>query len=105
MTKLTREQHLAMAECLREAKKKLQTGNFFDIKPETTPLVCWAVGYTKCEKRTKYLVKGWISQQLKGEFYITDWARSRVNIDFSVFKNRQAYRHAWVDHMIKVLES
>jgi len=105
MANLTREQHLAMAQCLKEAKKKLLSGNFFDIKSDKQIYVCWAVDDTDCDVISKALVKGWIRKQLKGEMFITGWLYLNKDIDLSTYEKRQAYRHAWVDHMIKVLES
>jgi hypothetical protein len=106
MTKLTREQHLAMAQCLREAKKKLNR-NETDHRNDTgETYVCFAVNRTDFAPSIEFLVHKWIEQQLGDYAYITRWAaRKNSNIDFSTYEQRQEYRHAWVDHMIKVLES
>lgn len=110
MAKLTREQHLAMAQCLREAKKVLRKTRS-DVKKLTknkyfATCVCLAVEESKFyDFKTKALVHDWIESQLKGFAFVTDWAHKNSNIDLTTYEQRQAYRHAWVDHMIKVLES
>ena len=93
---LTREQHLNMAKCLKLAKKKLRGGgNQLD---EITSFVCTAVDCTRVSNDTKNLVLDWIDSQLEGVSFVTSW------VDVSSYEKCQAYRHAWVDHMIKVLE-
>jgi hypothetical protein len=98
---LTREQHLAMARCLKSAKKKLYGGR----NPNAcTNFVCIAVDSTNSNQQTKTLVSDWIDKQLNDTAFITTWAY-RNGVEVSTYEQCQAYRHAWVDHMIKVLES
>lgn len=99
---LTREQHMDMANCLKLAKKKLRGGS--NQLDEFTSFVCTAVNYTWVSKDTKKLVTDWIDSQLKGFSFATSWAQHN-GVDVSSYEKCQAYRHAWVDHMIKVLES
>jgi hypothetical protein len=101
MAKLTREQHLAMARCLRAAKKKLKTGSMGE---GIYPFVCYSVDDTDFSRETKNLVIDWIQEQIHGYGYVTCWATNK-GIRFASNQEEQAYRHAWVDHMIKVLES
>jgi hypothetical protein len=110
MSKLTHEQHLAMAQCLRKVKQVLRKtrsdGMELTNNKYLASCVCLAVDESKFyDFKTKKLVHDWIESQIKGFAFVTDWARKNSNIDFSTYEHRQAYRHAWVDHMIKVLES
>ena len=97
---LTREQHLDMAKCLKEAKKKLRgEDNRYGAR-----FVCTAIHYTSASVSTKHLLYDWIELQLNEHMTITSWAKNN-GANFSKYEQCQEYRHAWVDHMIKVLES
>jgi len=108
---LTRTQHLEMAACLRAAKQYLAPtacgGN--------TYMICHAVGMTNCHYRTKQQVKTWIERQLGPSMTLGDWLRRAhpelrtdelADANYREWRNKlQAARHAWVDHMIHILES
>lgn len=103
---LSRKTHLAMAKELREVKKVLWDGkgerDVYNYK--TTNYVCLAIeDHLKLGKVSEPVANAlleWIERQLDGTT-AKNWAvRNKVFID-----NYQEYRHAWVDHMIKVLES
>ena len=96
MAKLTRKQHLAMAECLREAKLVLSTTRFQGL--------CMAVADSNFDYKVQDLVLEWIEEQLGDFAYVTWWLQEATG-EILRGAAAQQYRHAWVDHMIKVLES
>ena len=96
MAKLTYEQHLAMAECLREAKLLLSTTRFQGL--------CSVVCETNFDYKVHDLVLMWIEDQLGDFAYVTGWLHEATG-EILRGADAQKYRHAWVDHMIKVLES
>ena len=97
----TREMHLEMAKCLKLAKRHLIL-NSYHIDKEF--YVCSAVSRTNSPKAVRIAVLKWISKQLGGYAFVTTWAQMHY-VNLSRVPDEQAYRHAWVDHMIKVLES
>ena len=97
----TRETHLKMAKCLKEAKKYLND-EVEVFRKES--FVCSAVSLTGSPYETRRAIHKWINKQLGGYAFVTSWAKMN-GAKLETFKDYQAYRHAWVDHMIKVLES
>lgn len=110
--KYTRKQHLEMAYCLRVAKQLL-AANAAEYTTDKTGLICFAVGKTGSVWANP--VKQWIEAQLAGEPTLGAWLVRRhpeLRTDALYGRNRtewrnklQATRHAWVDHMIHILES
>lgn len=108
MTKLTRNQHLEMAACLRDAKKLLNVSNTDFSK---TIYVCIAIHRTNSSTHsylTKQLCLDWIESQLGYDGGLAEtffgWLSSN-HPELAYKIDRQVYRHAWVDHMINILES
>ena len=100
----TREMHSKMAECLKEAKQHLSRVYSYKYETGKEMYVCLAVSRTTKSLKTKAALHDWINQQLDGYTFITEWAC--VNgANLRTLSDYQEYRHAWVDHMIKVLES
>ena len=96
-----RKTHLKMAKCLEQAKTFLsdKSGQY-----DKVDFVCSAVSSTHSSVKTKELVLSWISKQLDGRCFVTTWAKINGAQLYS-FQEFQAYRHAWVDNMIKILRS
>lgn len=91
-----RSTHLKMAECLKEAKLVLSTTRFQGV--------CMAVGDSNFDYKVQNLVIEWIEEQLGDFAYVTWWLQEATGENLRG-ADAQKYRHAWVDHMIKVLES
>lgn len=86
---------------MKEAKNHLaKTRN----QSNSSSYICLAVAMTNCDHRITEKVQYWIYKQLKNFSTVVSWAETR-NVYFSSYEEQQKYRHAWVDHMIKVLES
>lgn len=100
----TREMHLKMAECLKEAKQHLSRVYSHEYETGKEIYVCTAVSRTRKSRKTKVALHDWINQQLAGYTVISSWARMN-GANLKTISDYQEYRHAWVDHMIKVLES
>jgi hypothetical protein len=95
-----------MAKELREVKKVLWNGkDERDVRYyKMQKYVCLAIErrlkFGKVSELVANALLEWIERQLGGTT-AKNWAvKNGVDID-----NYQEYRHAWVDHMIKVLES
>ena len=98
---LSRKTHLAMAKELREVKKVLWDGKG---ERDVHYYVCLAIedrrNRRKVSPRVANPLLDWIELQLDGTT-AKNWAvKNGVFID-----NYQEYRYAWVDNMIKILES
>jgi hypothetical protein len=103
---LSRKTHLAMAKELREVKKVLWDGKGgqYVHNYKTANYVCLAIEDRRNRRKVSPKIANplldWIDLQLDGTT-AKNWAiRNYVFID-----NYQEYRHAWVDNMIKILES
>ena len=97
----TREMHLKMAKCLKLAKKHLNNEvNIFGKES----FVCSAVSRTRSAYETRGAIHNWINNQLGEYAFVTTWAKMN-GAKLVTNQDYQEYRHAWVDHMIKVLES
>lgn len=103
MAKLTREEHLQMAECLRRAKRHLCTGKDSEFGDKEM-FVCLAAQRTKMPSKVKENIFKWIRKQTDGYGTITSWLRTEHRLDLR-WEMSQKYRHNWVNHMIKILES
>jgi hypothetical protein len=104
---LPHKTHLTMASALRKAKENVSK----DVsKGKGTQYVCLAIDDLICRSKSKiekdagYHLIEWIDKQLNpngGHDTFKTWGiRQGIYMD-----NYQVYRHAWIDHMIKVLES
>lgn len=101
---LPRKTHLAMANALRCVQKEVSQGPW----DEKSNYVCMVIdNLALCniirEDIGQHLVN-WIDKQLNpngGIDTFKTWGHKQ-GIDMD---NYQVYRHAWIDHMIKVLES
>ena len=96
----TREMHLKMAKCLKAAKKLLDDGG----NHQKHAFVCSTICKTRASQKTKDAISDWIQSQLGNYCFITSWAKKQ-GAKLETHQDYQAYRHAWMDHMIKVLES
>ena len=98
---LPRKTHLEMASALRLVKSVLS-----DHENVRHTYVCLTIDHlVRCRKIkieiSDHLQK-WIVLQLDGDFStVKTWATEQgIYLD-----DYQAYRKAWIDHMIKILES
>jgi hypothetical protein len=101
---LSRETHLEMANELREVKKLLWDGVTIrrNNRPHKFVCLCIEERQKTGEVRSSVAIPllDWIGGQL-GERTATTWAEENgVFVD-----NYQKYRRAWIDNMIKILES
>lgn len=97
----TPKQHKDMAKLLRELKLLLTPENHYD------GICCFCNRAAKkagVPFRTADLVKNWIADQLDGLPYVSTWVNSRQDKPLSGW-DMYRYRLAWIDHMIKILES
>jgi hypothetical protein len=87
---------------VKAAKKLLDSGDIADShKPG---FVCTTIWQTNTNKKVRNAILKWIDKQLDGRSFVTTWAKLQ-GVKLETHQEYQAYRHAWVDHMIKVLES
>lgn len=113
MSKLSRDDHLRMAAGLRVAKKYLATTSSEADFKGVPRFVCHAIteafSKEKMSVETRNDLHNWIENQIYGARSVIIWLSGR---DIEIYNNLirtsngvHLYRHAWVDHMIKVLES
>lgn len=96
---LPRKTHLEMASALRLVKSVLSdhegTGNTY---------VCLTIDYLvrfrQIDKKIGDYLHYWIREQLDGKT-----AKCWANLECVYLNDYQAYRKAWIDNMIKILES
>ena len=100
-----------MANGLRKSKAYLAK-NIKEVLFHKNHFVCYAIidAYTdgKMDSGTKQLLIDWIENQIYGTKSVMQWLAGRDNKLYSTLLScdtSYTYRHAWVDHMIKVLES
>lgn len=101
---LSRKTHLAMASALRKVKKEVSKGDW-DMKSQYVCLVIEELMRKRViQKDIGYHLLEWIDVQLNpygGYSTFKTWGKKKgIFMD-----NYQVYRHAWIDHMIKVLVS
>lgn len=96
---LPRKTHLKMADALRLVKSSLS-----DYEGTGASYVCLIIDYLvrvrQIDKKIGDHLHYWISTQLDG-FTAKSWA-TRQGLYLNDY---QVYRKAWIDHMIKILES
>lgn len=101
-----------MAACLRKAKKHL-AANAAEYGTGKSAMVCYALRDTRSV--WSGLLQQWVSAQLDGCAGLGTWLervhpelRTKLLLETNptLWRDKiQATRHAWVDHMIKTLES
>lgn len=65
----------------------------------------WMYKKTDNSDSIKEKIHKWIEYQITPAYAtVITWAHFH-GVYFSTYEEQQQYRHAWVDHMIKVLES
>jgi hypothetical protein len=99
--KLTKADKKEFVKILKESKKFLWDGEG-DIpkRRSKTCYVCIAISLAR-QDTSEYKLRQLISQRIDHNLSVFGWLAKEYGIVAENQKERQAYRHAWVDNMIK----
>jgi hypothetical protein len=99
--KLTKADKKEFVKILKEAKKFLWNGKSkIPNNKDKTRYVCIAISLAR-QDTGEYMLRQLISQRINQYATVFGWLEKEYGIVAKNQKERQAYRHAWVDNMIK----
>lgn len=109
--KFTKKQRKEIASVFRAAKKYLWDGKSCGTKPGTWDYICFAIDDTlkKSSKPYEAVANATyvIQARLTPRGCVESWLANEANVDNSLLRpaNVQAYRHRWLNALIKEFSS